>query len=134
MKKSIPIFLLMIILFSFCSCNKSQNMIGTKSGMAYFKKYEDISEITCSYKKGTQIKLDETFVDKLRDIINGKQAGSEFCNCKGDYQVMIDNKYLFYLHSDKIVVYTNLEDHSGFTVTCSAQETQILYDIIESRK
>ena len=50
----------------------------------------------------------------------------------GDYQVMIDNKYTFWLHTNKIVVISNTEEFTSFTVECSVKETKELYDIIEA--
>ncbi len=136
MKKYILIFLILVITLSFYGCNTAKNMIGTRFGVVYFNESENISEITCSYDSGTQekeIKIDDaTFVDKLRDAISGKRVGSDFCDCMGDYQVTIDDKYLFYLHPDRIVVYTDLEERSGFTVECSEEEMKELYYIIES--
>ena len=139
MKKYFVLFLMMIITLSFYGCNTAENMIGTKNGVAYFNKTGNVSEIICTYYSETQdeeieVKLENApFCDKIGEIIDGKPAGDDFCKCAGDYQVTIDNKYLFYLHEDKIVVFTDMKDYTGFTVECSAEETKELYEIIEPK-
>ena len=132
-KKYILIFLVLFITRSFCGCTAGDDIIGTKFGTAYFNKPQNTPKFVCSVAfedKEIEIK-DVSFCDKLIAIINGKPAGREFCKCAGDYQVTIDNKYLFHLHPTKIVVYTDLEEYTKFTVECSEEETQILYQIIE---
>ncbi len=139
MKKCILSFLVLVIILSFCGCEETKNMFGTRFGVAYFNKSENTPQITYTYysekqDKEIEMKLeDATFCDKLGEIIDGKLSGNKFCNCTGDYQVTIDNIWRFYLHPDRIVVYADLEDYTGFTVDCSEEEMKVLYEIIESK-
>ena len=135
MKKYLLLILAFVITLSFCGCNTPENMIGTRFGVVYFNESESISEIICSYHSEPSVKEikieDEAFVDSLRDAIDGKIAGDDFCDCEGDYQIKIDNKYYFNLHTDSIVVYTYSDKRISFTVDCSEAEMKELYDIIE---
>ena len=138
MRKATWIFLIMIIVLSLCGCDTNQNMIGTRFGVVYFNEPKNISKIVCTYDTETQEKEmkieDVAFIDELCNLIRWKRAGSYFCDCMGDYQITIDDTYLLYLHPDKIVIYTDIEERTGFTVECSQEETRGLYDIIESEK
>ncbi len=136
MKKYFSIFLMVVVALSFCGCNITRDMIGTKNGVAYFNKPENTPKITYTNVNQTQRKEtkidDPSFCDKLIAAIDGKPAGDDFCNCMGDYQVIIDNKYTFWLHTNKIVVISNTEEFTSFTVECSEKETKELYDILEA--
>ena len=46
--------------------------------------------------------------------------------------VVIDNKYTFRLHTDRIVIFSNTKEFTSFTVECSEKEMKELYDIIEA--
>ncbi len=130
------IFSTLVIALSFCGCNTAKNMIGTKHGVAYFNKPRNTPEIIYTNimeTQGEEAKIeDASFLDKLIAAIDGKPASNDFCNCLGDYQITIDNKYTFRLHTDKIVIITNAKEFTGFTVECSEAEMTELYAIIES--
>lgn len=136
MKKYILIFLMVVITLSFCGCNITRDMTGTKNGVAYFNKPENTPKITYTNEIQTQEKEtkieDASFCDKLITAIDGKPASNDICNCVGDYQVVIDNKYTFRLHTDRIVIFSNTKEFTSFTVECSEKEMKELYDIIEA--
>ena len=152
MKKYSLFLLVLVAVLSFCGCKATENtnssvdpvsiedLIVTENGVAYLRDLEKTLEITCGYFDDDDDKYiefiikDPAFYNKLKEIIDGKEAGDEFCKCAGDYQVTIGDTYLLYLHMERIVVYTDIKRYKGFTVECSQEEMQELYDIIESKK
>ena len=134
MRKIGVILLVLSITFSFCGCNTSDRMIYVDNNKVRLSEPDHTPVITVrTLLNEINFTLeDDSFCDKLSTIINSKTADDKFCYCRGDYQIIIDGIYLLYLHPDKIVVYTDLETYTGFTVDCSEAETKILYDIIEA--
>ena len=134
MKKCMLILLALVITLSFCGCDTASNMIGTKFGVVCFNEptITPIIKVICHkelQEKEVRIQ-DASFLDKMIAAIDGKTAGDDFCNCLGDYEVMI-NQYTFRLHTDKIVIFCNTEEFAAFTVECSEEEMKELYAIIE---
>ena len=138
MKKRIGILWIMIIAVSLCGCNTQRDRIGKVFGIAYMGDVQETPRITCAYVDEIEVQEytveDAAFYEALKDVIDGKRARNYFCDCMGDYQITIDDRYRLYLHPGSITVYTDLEDYTGFTIECSTEETKILYDILESYK
>ena len=135
MKKCVLFILAIVITLSVCGCSSANQMIGTRFGRAYFNPTQQTPEILCTYRNGMETKEikieDASFLDQLIAAIDGKRAGDDICDCLGDFRVVIDNQYTFLLHTDRIVIYCNTNEFDSFTVNCSEEEMQELYDLIE---
>lgn len=152
MKKYSLFLLVLVAVLSFCGCKATENtnssvdpvsiegLIVTENGVTYLRDPEKTLEITCGYfddddDKHIEFEIkDPAFYDKLKEIIDGKEACDYSCKCAGDYQVSIADNYWLYLHPDRITVNFKLNGYQAFTVECSQEEMQELYDIIESEK
>ena len=135
MKKIIAICVIAVLTcLSFAGCDSARIEVGTENGTAFFHYSQSRPDMFLKGEIETEID-DASFFGKLRAAIDGKSAVDDVCNCEVVYNVRID-KYTFGLHTHGIKVSSpmgnGIKGVNVFTVECSEEEMNELFDIIES--
>lgn len=133
MKKYFLVFLVLLIVLSFAGCNTAEFAVGAKEDVAYFRGVRNAPEIILKDYKNTRIE-EKPFLDKLAAAVDGKEVIYSTCNCRPTYHVSI-GQYTFGLHTHSIDVLSsegNDSDAFLFSVMCSEEEMQELFDILEA--
>ena len=135
MKKIIALALAVVtLLCCLVGCDTAKIEVGVENGTAYFHYSQTTPDIILKGESETKIE-GTSFFGKLRTAIDGKPAVEDVCNCEAIYNVRIE-KYTFGLHTHGIMVSSpmgnNIKGINVFTVECSEEEMNELFDIIES--
>lgn len=134
MKKIIAICIIVALTcLSLVGCDSANIKVGVEDGTAYFHYSQTTPDIILKGENETRIE-DPSFFGKLRAAIDKKTAVDDICNCDAIYNVRIDS-YTFGLHTHGIMVSSpmgnNLKGVNVFTVECSEEEMNELFDILE---
>jgi len=136
MKKYIIVLIVSLIMISMAGCSSDRVDIGVEDGKAYFHDWGITPEITLHGENDSVILNDSLFY-KLMELINGKPAIEDLCNCEAIYNVSID-KYSFGLHTHGIVISKPMGRHikgeKVFSIECTEEEMNELFDILKSAK
>ena len=136
MKKFIAFFCCCLLLFSFIGCNTAKIKVGVNFGVVYFHYSNVTPEIILKGEREITFE-DKTFFEKLASTVEGKRAIYSACNCSAIYNVCID-EYTFGLHTHSITISYPMSHLIKttilFSVDCTEEEMNELFDILESVK
>ena len=136
MKKTVAIFLTLLLLLSFAGCDTAKIEVGAENGIAYFHKSTIGPKMILKGESDIEIEED-TFLGKLETAIEGKETVDPICECQPIYNVGID-KYTFGLHTHGITISSpmgrNIKGINIFAVECTEEEINGLISILDSIK
>lgn len=136
MKKYIVVLIVSLIMISMVGCSSDRVDIGVEDGKAYFHDWGRTPEITLHGENDSVI-LNDLLFYKLMGLVNGKPIVEDLCNCEEKYNISI-HEYALGLHTHGIVISApvgrNKKETKVFSVECTKQEMNELFDILESAK
>lgn len=136
MKKYMIVFMVLLVMLSLVGCSGDRVEIGVEDEKAYFHDWGKTPEMIL-YGENEIVIRDDALFYKLMALINGKPAIDDVCNCEAIYNLRID-KYSLGLHTHGIVITSPMGHNKKgviiFSVACSEQEMNELFDVLESAK
>ncbi len=136
MKKYIIVLIVSLIMFSMAGCSSDRVDIGVEDGKAYFHDWGKTPEMIL-YGENEIVIRDDALFYKLMALISGKPAVEDLCNCEAVY-IMYIKEYTFGLHTHGIVISKpmgrNIKGEKVFSIECTEEEMNELFDILKSAK
>lgn len=136
MKKYSIVLIVLLIMIFMTGCSSDRVDIGVEDGKAYFHDWGITPEIILHGENETVILNDSLFY-KLMGLVNGKPIVEDLCNCEAKYNISI-HEYALGLHTHGIEISVPVgrykKETKVFSVECTEQEMNELFDVLESAK
>ena len=138
MKKVVVLFLIILLMLSFVSCDNAEIEVGSKDGVVYFDYTNMTPNITVNKDDEKLLVEDPAFFEKLVNYIDGKPE-QQTPIYYSDYIYLVEiGKYDFALHEEHIFIYSplghNVKGVKIIVVECTKKEIAELVELLDAVK